>query len=412
MQMFGALRHRNFRLFIVGQFISLCGTWMNTVALGWLVLGLTNSPFQVGLVTTLTAVPVLALTLYGGVVADRVDRHRLVTRLQSLMFVTALVLATLTVTHRITIGWVMALAIVSGTLSAFEIPARQSFFVDMVGKEDLFTAIAMNSSVFNVSRILGPVFAGLVLAAAGAALCFFTDAASYLAVIASLLMMRFPEGAVRPARPVRPGAGELLEGVRYMRDTPLPRMLATLSMTFSIFGFSFVAMLPVFARDTLHVGSAGYGALMSAVGVGAGSGAIVAAAFGHRLDRARLVVPAGVVFALSLGLTALAPSLVWALLGLVLTGCAWVFNAIFTNTLLQTHAPDHLRGRVMGFYSFIAVGLAPLGALEMGWVAEHWGARWAYGTAGAICLVAGLLALRGARIQERASQGTPAIAAG
>jgi MFS family permease len=412
MQMFGALRHRNFRLFIVGQFISLCGTWMNIVALGWLVLGLTNSPFQVGLVTTLTAVPVLALTLYGGVVADRVDRHRLVTRLQSLMFATALVLATLTATHRITIGWVMALAVLSGTLSAFEIPARQSFFVDMVGKDDLFTAIAINSSVFNVSRILGPVFAGLVLAAAGAALCFFTDAASYLAVIASLLMMRFPEGPPHAARSARPAAGELLEGVRYMRDTPLPRMLATLSMIFSVFGFSFVAMLPVFARDTLHTGSAGYGALMSAVGVGAGSGAIVAAAFGHRLDRIRLVVPAGVVFALSLGLTALAPSLGWALVGLVFTGCAWVFNAIFTNTLLQAHAPDHLRGRVMGFYSFIAVGLAPLGALEMGWVAEQWGARAAYGSAGLICLIAGLIALRGARFKQRGPESAPAIVAG
>ncbi|HSC59416.1 MAG TPA: MFS transporter [Gemmatimonadales bacterium] len=409
MQMFGALRHRNFRLFIFGQFVSLCGTWMNTVALGWLVLELTNSPFQVGLVTTLTAVPVLALTLYGGVVADRVDRHRLVTRLQSLMFATALVLATLTVTHTITIGWVMALALVSGTLSAFEIPARQSFFVDMVGKEDLFTAIAMNSSVFNVSRILGPVFAGLVLAAAGAAMCFFADAASYLAVITSLLMMRFPAGAAPPAQPPRPAAGELLEGLRYMRDTPLPRMLATLSMTFSVFGFSFVAMLPVFARDTLHTGSAGYGALMSAVGVGAGSGAIVAAAFGHRLDRARLVVPAGVAFALSLALTALAPTLPWALAGLVFTGCAWVFNAIFTNTLLQTHAPDRLRGRVMGFYSFIAVGLAPLGALEMGWVSERWGVRAAYGSAGLICLVAGAIALRGARIGERASQSAPAL---
>ena len=408
MQMFGALRHRNFRLFIFGQFVSLCGTWMNTVALGWLVLELTNSPFQVGLVTTLTAVPILALTLYGGVVADRTNRHRLVTGLQMAMFTQSLFLATLTATHLITIHWVMALALLSGTLSAFEIPARQSFFVDMVGKEDLFTAIAMNSSVFNVSRVLGPVFAGLVLAAAGAALCFFADAASYLAVITSLLMMRFPPRG--PAPPARPVKGELLEGMRYMRDTPLPRMLALLSMTFSLFGFSFVAMLPVFARDTLHTGSAGYGALMSGVGVGAGTGAIVAAAFGHRLDRERLVVPAGVAFAVSLILTALAPTTAWAFGGLVLTGCAWVFNAIFTNTLLQSHAPDRLRGRVMGFYSFIAVGLAPLGALEMGWVAEQWGARAAYGSAGVICLLAGVVALRGARIRERASMASPIMA--
>jgi MFS family permease len=388
----GALRHRNFRLFIFGQFVSLCGTWMNTVALGWLVLDLTNSPFQVGLVTTLTAIPVLALTLYGGVVADRVNRHRLVTGLQVAMFCQSVFLATLTATHLVSIHWVMGLALLAGTLSAFEIPARQSFFVDMVGKEDLFTAIAMNSTVFNVSRILGPVFAGLVLAVAGAALCFFADAASYLAVIGSLLMMRFPPRA--PAPPARPAGRELREGVRYMWETPLPRLLALLMTTFSLFGFSFVAMLPVFARDTLHTGASGYGALMSAVGLGAGSGAIVAAAFGHRFDRERLVVPMGIVFGLSLGLTALAPNLPLALVGLTFTGCAWVFNAIFTNTLLQSQAPDHLRGRVMGFYSFIAVGLAPLGGFEMGWVAERWGARMAYGIGGAVCLVVGLVALR------------------
>ena len=222
---FGALRHRNFQLFVGGQFISLIGTWMQTVALGWVVLELTDSPFQVGLVSTLNALPVLLFTLYGGVVADRRNKHRLVLFLQVGMLIEALILAVLTQTGHATVLWIQVLAVMAGLFSAFEIPARQAFVGEIVGKEDLFTAIAINSTVFNGTRVIGPAIAGVLLAVAGAAVCFYVNAATYLAVIAGLMAMRLPVAppVVRPA-----GQGALAamkEGVRFLFSQPLPRTM-------------------------------------------------------------------------------------------------------------------------------------------------------------------------------------------
>lgn len=388
----GALQHRNFRLFVGGQFISLVGTWMQTVALGWVVLELTDSPFQVGLVSTLGALPVLLFTLYGGVVADRANKHRMVLVLQTGMLIEALALAILTHTGHITVHWIQALALIAGIFSAFEIPARQAFVVEMVGKEDLFTAVAINSTVFNGTRVIGPALAGLLLAVAGAAFCFYVNAASYLAVIAGLVMMRLPPRVPHH----RPGAAKdlaaLWEGVRFLFSRPLQRTLVIVTTSFSIFGFAFIPMLPVFARDVLHVGSGGYGAMMSAVGIGAAAGAIGAAIWGHRIERERWVLPAAVAFAMLLIAAGLSPNLPVALVLLTLVGFAWVLMAVFTNTLLQMASPDELRGRVMGFYSFMVVGLAPFGSFQMGWVAEHYGARVAYGLGGMLCLLVAAVA--------------------
>lgn len=397
----GALRHRNFRLFVGGQFVSLVGTWMQTVALGWVVLELTDSPFQVGLVSTLGALPVLLFTLYGGVVADRMNKHRMVLFLQVGMLIEALVLAILTHTGHITIHWIQGLALIAGTFAAFEIPARQAFVVEMVGKEDLFTAVAINSTVFNGTRVIGPALAGLLLAVAGAAVSFYVNAASYLAVVAALVLMRMP--AVAP--PVRQGASgdltALREGVRFLFSRPLQRTLVLVTTSFSIFGFAFIPMLPVFARDVLHTGSAGYGAMMSAVGIGAALGAIGAAIWGHRLQRERWVLPSAIAFALMLVAAGLAPNLPVALLLLALAGFAWVLMAVFTNTILQISSPDALRGRVMGFYSFMVVGLAPFGSFQMGWMAEHYGARVAYVAGGIACGLVALFALARAPRLER-----------
>jgi MFS family permease len=379
----GALRHRNFQLFVGGQFISLIGTWMQTVALGWVVLELTNSPFQVGLVSTLGALPVLLFTLYGGVIADRRNKQRMVLFLQTGMLIEAVALAVLTHTGHITLGWIQVLALVAGTFSAFEIPARQAFVVEMVGKEDLFTAVAINSTVFNTTRVIGPALSGVLLAAAGAAVCFYVNAASYLAVIAGLLAMRMPPIEIR-----RGSGGDLAalwEGVRYIFSRPLQRTLVILTTSFSIFGFAFIPMLPVFARDVLGSGSAGYGALMSAVGIGAALGAIGAAIWGQRIERERWVLPCAMAFAVLLIAAGMAPNLSVAFILLALVGFAWVLMAVFTNTILQITSPDELRGRVMGFYSFMVVGLAPFGSFQMGWVAEHHGARMAFAFGGAMC---------------------------
>ncbi|MEP6573259.1 MAG: MFS transporter [Gemmatimonadota bacterium] len=386
---FPALRHRNFRLFIGGQFVSLCGTWMQTVARGWLVLQLTDSAFQVGLVSAFGSVPILLFTLYGGVLADRVNKVRAITMLQGLMLFEALSLALLTQFHLITVHWVMGLALFIGTLSAFEVPIRQAFIIEMVGREDLMNAIALNSSVFNVTRIIGPSIAGILIATAGIAACFFGNALSYLAVLGGLLMMRFPQGTSGPSRPA--GEGSFAEGRRYVFTEPLPRALLILTAVFSIFGFSFVTMLPVYARNVLHTGAAGYGGLMSSVGIGASIGAITMAWLGGRVRGTAIVRWGGVVFGIALILTALAHSYLVALGLLGLAGCAMIFNNIMTNTLLQTRTPDHLRGRVMSYYSLMVLGMAPFGSLQAGWVAEHFGVGASLAVGGVVCILLTLI---------------------
>ena len=381
---FGALRHRNFRLFIVGQFISLCGSWMQTVALGWLTLELSNSALKVGLVTTFGALPVLLFTLYGGMIADRVNRRRALLILQSLLLCEALALGILTATHRITVPIVYALAFVGGLVSAFEIPIRQSWQVELVGKPDLMNAIALNSSAFNLSRVVGPAIAGTLIATAGSAVCFLLNAVSFLAVLVGLVMIKpVPSLALQVAG----RRATLREGVAHVFGNPWPRALVTLTALFSIFGASFIAILPVYARDVLNAGAGGYGALMSAFGVGAAIGALSIAAVGHRFRREATALGAGI----SLGLALLLLGLVhWVALALALGVCAGLsmaLNAIMTNTLLQTEAPDHLRGQVMGFYSFIVVGMAPFGSLQAGWISEHAGTPVAVLLGGSLCLV-------------------------
>lgn len=380
---FHALRHRNFRLFYFGQFVSLAGTWMQVVALGWLVLELTNSPFYVGLVSALGSLPILLFTLWGGVLADRVDRRRALILLQTLMLLDALALALLTVTDRVTVPWVMVLAVVHGTSSAFEVPIRQAFVIDMVGKDDLMNAIALNSSNFNLTRIVGPALAGVVIAMAGVAPCFFINAASFLAVIWNFFAMRQADAPNREAG--RLTAATFEEGARYALGTASPRALLLLTAIYSIFGFSFIAMLPVYARDVLHTDARGYGGLMTAVGIGASIGALTMAAMGHRFPRTRVLRAAGLLFSLSLAATAVARHWWLAAMLLGVTGCLMILNNIATNTQLQTTAPDQLRGRVMGFYSLMVLGMSPFGSLQAGWVSEHHGVPAALGLGAAVC---------------------------
>ncbi len=366
---------------------------MQTVAQGWLVLQLTNSAFSVGLVSTLGTLPILFFTLYGGVLADRVNRRRWLVVLQSLMLVEALFLAILTGLHLVSLPWVMILALLFGTLSAFEVPIRQAFLIEMVGRDDIMNAIALNSSVFNVARILGPVIAGTLIASLGLAACFYTNAASYFAVLTGLLMMRFPVGG--PAGGKTGESGAFADGVRYALGQPGPRSLLTLIAVFSVFGHSFIAMLPVFARQDLGTGAAGYGGLMSAVGIGAASGAIGIAAFGRRVQGGGLIRVAGMVFGLSLIATAFARGYVLALLLVAVAGFSMFINLILTNSRLQTGVPDRLRGRVMGFYSWVVLGMAPFGSILAGWVSEHFGVPTTLAVGGAICALTAALMRRG-----------------
>ena len=409
---FSALRHRDFRLFLGGQLVSQCGTWVQTVARGWLVLQLTDSAFAVGLVTALGSLPILLFTLYGGVVADRVDKRRMVLVLQSLMLVEALTLAILTGQGWITVHWVMGLSAFYGLLSAFEVPTRQALVSEIVGRDDLMNAIALNSSAFNVARVIGPSIAGALIATVGLAACFYVNAASYLAVIAGLVLMRVR----RPVAPARaPALGALKEGLGYILGNEWPRALVTIIAGFSIFGASFLPMMPVFARDALGLDADGYGAMVSAIGLGAAVGAIAMAAAGGRTRRRSMVIGSFALFGVLLAAAAFAPGFWSALVLFTASGCLMATNGIQANTMLQLQAPDHLRGRVMGFYSFVVLGMAPFGAFQAGWISEHFGVRTAFAIGGAACVVlAGLVGygLRRTRVRGRAGDRVAGEAAG
>ena len=378
-----SLRHRNFRLFLTGQFLSLSGTWIQTVAHGWLVLTLTDSPLVVGLVTTLGSLPILLFTLYGGVIADRVDKRRFILILQCLMLCEALALGTLTALGIVTVPWVMGLAVFFGLLTAFEVPARQALVVELVGKGDLMNAIALNSSAFNISRVIGPAIAGILISAVGIAACFFANALSYVFVVGGLVAMRLPP-MVPPALRTDVGAA-LGEAFRYVSRERWPRTLIILTATLSIFGFSFLTMLPVYAKQVLGVGAGGYGAMVAAVGLGAAIGALGLAGFGSRVRHGRMALGSAAALGVLLASIAGAPGIFASIVLCAMAGCAMALNGITTNTLLQRLSPDALRGRVMGFYSFVALGMAPFGSLQMGWVAEHFGVRSAFALGGTIC---------------------------
>jgi MFS family permease len=387
-----ALRSRNYRLFVGGQVVSYSGSWLQTVAQGWLVLELSNSPFIVGLVPAVSTLPILLFTLYGGVIADRVNRRRSLLILQTLLAVEALALAVLTSMKLISVGWVLVFAAFAGIISAFEVPIRNALVAELVPRESLMNAIALNSASFNLARVLGPAAAGAVIAIGGVASAFYLNAFSFGAVVWGLWRMRLPPHEP-PADPPRT-LEAFREGARYVRHEPWPRTLLFLSGITAMFGFSFLVVLPVFARDTLGTDASGYGALVASVGVGALVGALGLAAFGGRLRhrQRRLAIAAAVGFGLALIGAALTRGF-WAALAILTgTGCLMVLHSISANTTVQQDAPDQLRGRVMGFYSLVVLGLAPFGSLQVGWVSEHFGVRVAYAIGGTICVVCALLA--------------------
>ena len=359
---------------------------MQQVAVAWMVLQLTDSAFSVGLVTTLGGVPMALFTLYAGVLADRVDKRRFLLLVQSLMLVVAAALAALTLADAITLTWIMVLVACTGVLVAFEVPTRQAFVVEMVGKDDLIHAIAINSSVFNATRVVGPAIAGALISVAGVAAAFVANAVSFVAVLAALLAMRFPTEA---RVPIEVKAREAFRaGMRFVLDRPGPRRLIILTGVVSVFASSFVVMLPVLARDSLGVGAEGYGVLVAATGVGALAGALMLAAFGGRLPRHRVIFLGAGALGAILTVVGWIPWFGLAVVALALAGCALIFTYVNINTVLQTQAPDHLRGRVMGFYAFMALGLSPLGAFQIGWISELFSVAWAMTLGGIITVAA------------------------
>ena len=385
------LRHRNFRLFLIGQTLSLIGTWMQSMALGWLALELTNSAFMVGLVATASSVPILIFTMPAGAMVDRSDKLRLVRFAQGAFLVDATLLWWLTYSNRITIGSLLALAFVSGLIAAVEIPARQSMFIDLVGRDDLPDAIALNSSGFNLARVVGPGLAAAVIARLGIAWCFFLNAASFVTVLIGLFMISLPRWVPRETAE-SPWEG-VLEALRYMRDTPRVRALMTMVTVYSILGVPVLALMPVVAREMFGLGAAGYGLLMSCVGVGGLAGALALAGVGYRFSRIRLLMAASMVWPallLAFSLTR-APWVGYVLL--LAVGCTMILNGAISNGLLQTIVPDALRGRMMAAYGLVVVGLAQVvGAFVAGSVAHVAGVAVSIGAAAVLMLVYGMWA--------------------
>lgn len=370
---FAALRFRNFRLFFFGQLVSVAGTWMQIVAQQWLVFSLTHSAAWLGIVTGASAIPSAALTLYGGQIADRLPRRRILLWTQTAAMVLAFVIAGLATNRVIPIqAWHIALlAGLSGVVNAFNMPAQQSFVADMVDdRKVLGNAIALNSIQFNVARFVGPVAAGAVLVKIGAAGCFAVNALSFVAVIVSLLLMRLPAAFPRN-RDTNAGAGTW-EGLNYIRRTPRVLRVLLLVGTASLFAWSASTLYPVFA-DRFQVGARGFTGMMAANGVGAATAGFLVAAFGERLPRRSLVYGGAVAFAIALLLFAHAPTWNLLLASLVLSGFCMIGFAVNANTSVQNDVPDAVRGRVMAVYTLVFGGLFPLGGLEIGFLSEHGG---------------------------------------
>jgi MFS family permease len=366
------LRHRNFRLFWIGQTLSLIGTWMQTMAQGWLALELTNSAFLVGLVATASSIPILLFTMPAGAIVDRSDKLRIVRIAQVAFLVEASTLWALTVTRHITIEWLLALAFIGGLIASIEIPARQAMMIDLVGRDDLPDAIALNSSGFNLARVVGPGIAAAIIARLGIAWCFFLNAASFVAVLAGLFMMQLPPFVPQRNR-TSPWQG-VVQVLRYIRDTREVRSLMLMVTVYSILGAPVLALMPVVAREMFGLGAGGYGLLLSFLGIGGLTGALGLAAIGERVSRMRLLTVASMLWPALLMVFSFtrAPWVGYALLFAI--GCVMILNGAISNGLLQGIVPDAFRGRIMAAYGLVVVGLSQvIGAFTGGVIAHEVG---------------------------------------
>jgi MFS family permease len=397
---FAALVVPNYRRYIAGQAISLIGTWMQMAAQSWLVLTLTHSATALGIVVALQTLPVLLLGPYGGVVADRVDKRQLMVCLQTLMGVQALVLGLLTVTGAVQMWQIGALAVLLGLNNAFENPARQSFMLEMVGQEHLRNAVSLNSVLVNVARTVGPAVGGVLIATVGTGVCFLVNAASFVAVVTSLLTL--DRTALRPSPPTGRAPGQLREGLRYIARSPDLSAPLLMMAAVGCLAYEFQVSLPVMAREGLHVGAAGYGFMTAAMGLGAVAGGLLVAARGRTGLPTLVAAAAG--FGVVLAAAALAPSLPLELLALALAGWASISFMATGNTTLQLAAEPTMRGRVMSLWFVAFQGSTPIGGPIVGWVIAQAGARAGLGLGAASCI---LVALAGLITLQRLKHGAP-----
>lgn len=387
---FRALESRNYRRFFVGQIISVSGTWMQSVAQAWLVLKLTDSGVALGLVVACQFLPMLLLGPWAGVVADRVDKRRFLVFTQATAAALALALGVLTATGTVQLWMVFLLAAALGTVSAFDMPARQTFVFEMVGPERLTNAVSLNSTVMNTGRLVGPAIGGVLIATVGLGTCFLVNAVSYLAAIIALVGMR-PDELLR-TEPVSRAKGQLRAGFRYVWSTPALRTPLLLMAVVGTLAYEFQVTLPLLARFTFGVGAAGYGLMASAMSLGAVVGGL---GFASRATPShRRVGLAGLTFGALVVVVALMPTYAATLAVLPFMGAASIAFIALGNSTLQLTATPHMRGRVIALYGVAFLGSTPVGGPIVGWVGEALGPRWALGLGGLAAVVASALAWR------------------
>ena len=367
-----SLRHRNYQLFFSGQLISLIGTWMDTVAESWLVYKLTHSSLLLGVTAFSSQIPVFALALLGGVIADRHDRRKVLIATQAASMVLAFILAGLTLSGTVTVHAVIILAALLGLVNAVDIPTRQAFIVDMVARDDLMNAIALNSSMFNAARIVGPAVAGILVAAIGEGWCFFANGASYIAVITGLMLMKT---APRQRRSGQASALEQVkQGLKFVRHARPIRAILVLLGVVSLFGMSYSVLMPIFADEILHAGPKGLGTLMGFSGVGALCGALALLLKKRLAGLGKWIAFACGGFGMAIITFGQSRSYYLSCMVLIVAGFFMMVQMSSSNTLIQSMVPDELRGRVMAIYSMMFMGMAPLGSLLAGTAANHLGA--------------------------------------
>jgi len=392
-EMFRALRHRNFLLFWSGAFLSNTGTWMQAVAQGWLVLQLSNSPFWLGFDGFMGTAPGLLLTLAGGVFADLMDRRKLLIYTQIVAGLTALTLGILVATHVVQVWMILCLSFVTGCCLAIAGPSYMALVFDLVDREDLANAVALNSTQFQLARVLGPVFAGVGFKVFGLAGCFFANAVSFVAVVVGLKMVRFDRpvkdaGApVRSLKDRRAFIQDLVEGFRYVGHRPRVSMLLMISAVTSLFGAPYISMTPVFARDVFHLGETGLALLMGTAGAGALFGALFLAYLGNSRHKGWFVLGGDFAFAVCLICFSLSTHIVVSLVFLFALGFGIVCSVAVSNTLLQTLVTDEMRGRVMSMFMLSFIGAMPIGNLIAGAASHRFGVQHTLATGGLIIAV-------------------------
>jgi MFS family permease len=370
-------------MYWLGMFISLIGTWIQTVAQSWLVFELTNSAFLLGLVGFLGSIPLFLLSLFGGVVADRMNKRIILIFTQTAFMVLAFVLAALTQARLITPFQIMLIAVLNGMVMAFDGPSRQAMVVELVGKEHVLNAIALNSIAFNSSRIIGPAFAGILVAAIGMSGCFYINGISFLAVIIALFLIRI-KGIPKNDKN-NSAIKDFKEGLKFIKNNRIILILIIMVGFISLFGISYAILMPIFARDVLEVGVKGLGFLMSSAGVGALIAAFILARLGDFKYKGKFLILSSLVFSFSLTLFSLSRVYLFSLIALVLMGGASVSAIALINTLLQTSVSNEFRGRVMSAFMFTFAGIMPFGNLIAGSLTHAWGVSFTVMLSGIIC---------------------------